>query len=32
MSNEHAPIVARFRGRLGAFMLDASFRGADAAA
>ena len=25
MSNEHAPIVARFRGRLGAFALDAAF-------
>ena len=25
MSNEHAPIVARFRGQLGAFTLDASF-------
>ena len=25
MSNEHAPIVASFRGRLGAFTLDASF-------
>jgi molybdate transport system ATP-binding protein len=25
MSNEHSPIVARFRGRLGAFTLDASF-------
>ena len=30
MSSERAPIVARFRGALGAFALDAALRGADA--